>query len=105
MLRSGRRGAVRVRHFQSSLQNKHEYVTHTAISVEKKSLSSLIIRFESVNQRVMDQEEKRKMTAITIIKMNETETKRFWGVQERLLTIPLSEEQILRTIGGIHLDA
>ena len=53
----------------------------------------------------MDQEEKRKMTAITIIKMNETETKRFWGVQERLLAIPLSEEQILRTIGGIHLDA
>ena len=55
MLRSGRRGAVRVRHFQSSLQNKHEYVTHTAIAVEKKSLSSLIIRFESVNQRVMNQ--------------------------------------------------
>ena len=53
----------------------------------------------------MDQKEKRKMTAITIIKMNETETKRFWGVQERLLTIPLSEEQILRVTGGIHLDA
>ena len=53
----------------------------------------------------MDQKEKRKLTTITIIKMNETETKRFWGVQERLLTIPLSEEQILRTIGGIHLDA
>ena len=53
----------------------------------------------------MDQKEKRKMTAITIIKMNETETKRFWGAQERLLTIPLSEEQILRTIGGIQLDA
>ena len=36
------------------------------------------------------------MTTITIIKMNEIEAKRFWGVQERLLTIPLSEEQILR---------
>ena len=49
------------------------------------------------------------MTTITIIKMNEIEAKRFWkrfwGVQERLLTIPLSEEQILRAIGGIHLDA
>ena len=45
------------------------------------------------------------MTTITIIKMNEIEAKRFWGVQERLLTIPLSEEQILRATGGIHLDA
>ena len=53
----------------------------------------------------MDQKEKRKMTTITIIKMNETETKRFWGVQERFLTIPLSEEQILRAIEGIHMDA
>ena len=53
----------------------------------------------------MNQKEKRKMTTITIIKMNEIEAKRFWGVQERLLTIPLSEEQILRAIGGIHLDA
>ena len=53
----------------------------------------------------MNQKEKRKMTTITIIKMNETEAKRFWGVQERLLIIPLSEEQILRVTGGIHLDA
>ena len=53
----------------------------------------------------MNQKEKRKMTTITIIKMNEIETKRFWGVQERLLTIPLSEEQILRAVGGIHMDA
>ena len=53
----------------------------------------------------MDQKEKRKMTALMIIKMNETEAKRFWGVQERLLIIPLSEEQILRAIEGIHLDA
>ena len=45
------------------------------------------------------------MTTITIIKMNEIEAKRFWGVQERLLTIPLSEEQILRAIGGIHMYA
>ena len=45
------------------------------------------------------------MTNIMICKKNENEVKRFWGVQERLLTIPLSEEQILRTIGGIHLDA
>ena len=45
------------------------------------------------------------MTTIKTCKKNENETKRFWGVQERLLTIPLSEEQILRTIGGIHLDA
>ena len=52
----------------------------------------------------MDQKEKRKLTTITIIKMNETETKRFWGVRERLLTIPLSEEQILHEEGGIRRD-
>ena len=45
------------------------------------------------------------MTTITIIKMNETETKRFWGVQERLLTIPLSEKQILRVKGDSYKDA
>ena len=45
------------------------------------------------------------MTTITIIKMNKNETKRFWGVQERLLTIPLSEVQILHAIRGIHMDA
>ena len=45
------------------------------------------------------------MANIMICKKNENEVKRFWGVQERLLTIPLSEEQILRAIGGIHLDA
>ena len=44
------------------------------------------------------------MTTITIIKMNETEIKRFWAVQERLFTIPLSEKQILRAEGGIHMD-
>ena len=52
----------------------------------------------------MDQKEKRKMTTIMIIKMNETEAKRFWGAQERLLTIPLSEEQILYAEEGIHMD-
>ena len=45
------------------------------------------------------------MTNIMICKKNENEVKRFWGVQERLLTISLSEEQILCAIGGIHLDA
>lgn len=49
-------------------------------------------RFISENRRVMNQKEKRKMTTITIIKMNETEAKRFWEGQERLLTIPLSKE-------------
>ena len=53
----------------------------------------------------MDQKEKRKMTAIMIIKMNETEAKRFWGVQKRLLTIPLSEKQIMRVMGGSYKDA
>ena len=61
--------------------------------------------FESGNKRVMNQKEKRKMTTITIIKMNETEAKRFWGAQERLLTIPLSEEQILRVMGDSYKDA
>ena len=52
----------------------------------------------------MNQKEKRKMITITIIKMNETEAKRFWGVQERLLIIPLSEEQILYAEEGFHMD-
>ena len=45
------------------------------------------------------------MTTITIIKINETEAKRFWGVQKRLLTIPLSEKQILRVKGDSYKDA
>ena len=45
------------------------------------------------------------MTTITIIKMNETEAKRFWGVQKRLLTLPLSEKQILRVMGESYKDA
>ena len=45
------------------------------------------------------------MTNIMICKKNENEVKRFWGVQERLLTIPLSEVQILHAIRGIHMDA
>ena len=53
----------------------------------------------------MDQKEKRKMTTIMIIKMNETEAKRFWGVQKRLLTLPLSEKQILRLKGDSYKDA
>ena len=75
-----------------------------SVSSGKKEPLKLNIRFESGNKRVMDQKEKRKMTTITIIKMNETETKRFRGVRERLLTIPLSEEQILHAEGGIHMD-
>ena len=45
------------------------------------------------------------MTNIMICKKNENEVKRFRGVQERLLTIPLSEVQILHAIRGIHMDA
>ena len=52
----------------------------------------------------MNQKEKREMTNIMIGKKNENEEKRFWGVRERLLTIPLSEEQILHEEGGIHMD-
>ena len=63
------------------------------------------VRFESGNLSVMNQKEKRKMTTITIIKMHETEAKRFWGVQKRLLTIPLSEKQILRVKGDSYKDA
>ena len=37
-------------------------------------------------------------------KRNEIEAKRFWEVQERLFTIPLSEEQIVRAIGGFRMD-
>ena len=71
----------------------------------KKEPLKLNTRFESVNQRVVDQKEKRKMTTIMIIKMNETEAKRFWGVQKRLLTLPLSEKQILRLKGDSYKDA
>ena len=45
------------------------------------------------------------MTNIMIGKKNEIEVKQFRGVRERLITIPLSEVQILRTIGEIHVDA
>ena len=71
----------------------------------KKEPLKLNTRFESVNQRVVDQKEKRKMTTIMIIKMNETEAKRFWGGQKRLLTLPLSEKQILRVKGDSYKDA
>ena len=37
------------------------------------------------------------MTTIMIIKMNETEAKRFWGIQERLLIIPYT------LVGGADL--
>ena len=53
----------------------------------------------------MNQKEKQKMTTIMITKMNETGAKRFWGVQKRLLTIPLSEKQILRVKGDSYKDA
>ena len=53
----------------------------------------------------MNQKEKRKMITITIIKMNETEAKRFWGVQKLLLTLPLSEKQIMRLEGDSYKDA
>ena len=53
----------------------------------------------------MNKKENRKMTTITIIKMHETEAKRFWGAQKRLLTIPLSEKQILRVKGDSYKDA
>ena len=53
----------------------------------------------------MNKKEKRKMTTITIIKMHETEAKRFWGARKRLLTIPLSEKQILRVMGESYKDA
>ena len=45
------------------------------------------------------------MTTIMITKMNETGAKRFWGVQKRLLTIPLSEKQIMRVMGESYKDA
>ena len=53
----------------------------------------------------MNQKEKQEMTTITITKMNETEAKRFWGAQERLFIIPLSEKQILRVKGDSYKDA
>ena len=53
----------------------------------------------------MNKKENRKMTTITIIKMPETEAKRFWGAQERLFIIPLSEKQIMRVMGESYKDA
>lgn len=59
-------------------------------------------------ESVSDQKEKQEMMNIMVCKKNEkkneNETKRFWGVQERLLTIPLSEKQILRAIRRFHMD-
>ena len=44
------------------------------------------------------------MTKIMICKKNENETKRFWRNQERLLTIPLSEKQILYAMEESYMD-
>ncbi len=44
------------------------------------------------------------MTNIVNCKANERESQRFWSVQERLFTIPLSEKQSTHVLGGIYLD-
>ena len=51
-----------------------------------------------------ESKEKTEMMNTMVCKKNEIETKRFRGVRERLITIPVSEVQILRTIGEIHVD-
>ena len=43
------------------------------------------------------------MTTVMIWR-NEKEAKRFWENQERLLSIPLSEKQIMYAIGGFYMD-
>ena len=53
----------------------------------------------------MNQKEKQEMTNIVICRKNENEAKRFWGARKRLLTIPLSEKQILRVKGDSYKDA
>ena len=59
----------------------------------------------STREDSRESKEKTEMTNIMIGKKNEIEVKQFRGVRERLITIPLSEVQILRAIGGIHMDA
>ena len=44
-------------------------------------------------------------TSILICKNKEHEAKRFRGTRKRLLTIPLSEKQILRVKGDSYKDA
>ena len=45
------------------------------------------------------------MTNIMICRKNENEAIRFWGARKRLLTIPLSEKQMLRVMGESYKDA
>ena len=52
----------------------------------------------------MNTQEKQEMAKIMFCKKNENETKRFWRNQERLLSIPLSEKQIMYAIGGFYMD-
>ena len=81
-------------------------VTHTAINFSGKSkCREFVIRFKSGNLRVMNKKEKQEMTNIKVCRKNENEAMRFWGARKRLLTIPLSEKQILRVMGESYKDA
>jgi len=53
----------------------------------------------------MNKKEKQEMTNIKVCRKNENEAMRFWGARKRLLTIPLSEKQILRVMGESYKDA
>ena len=46
----------------------------------------------------------KEMTNTMTRKLNENEVQRFREARKRLFTIPLSEKQILRIIGRIHMD-
>ena len=64
-----------------------------------------MIRFESGNQRVMDQKEIEEMRNMMICKNIANKAKRFRRVRRRLFSIPLSEKQSMRIPGGIRMDA
>ena len=89
---------------EKSVLNTSDVALTAIFSVDKSKCREFVIRFKSGNLRVMNKKEKQEMTNIKVCRKNENEAMRFWGVRERLLTIPLSEEQILHEEGGIRMD-
>ena len=90
---------------EKSVLNTSDVALTAIFSVDKSKCMEFVIRFKSGNLRVMNKKEKQEMTNIKVCRKNENEAMRFWGARKRLLTIPLSEKQILRVMGESYKDA
>ena len=90
---------------EKSVLNTSDVALTAIFSVDKSKCREFVIRFKSGNLRAMKKKEKQEMTNIKVCRKNENEAMRFWGARKRLLTIPLSEKQILRVMGESYKDA